>query len=47
MYFPHTSVPSPGTTLKGRRLSYSKPDDFPEVNSLNVVDFPPPLPLVP
>jgi hypothetical protein len=28
MYVPHTSVPSPGTTLKGRRLSHSKADDF-------------------
>jgi hypothetical protein len=44
MYFPHTSVPSPGTTLKGRQLSHSQSDDFPEVDPLNVVDFPcPPL----
>jgi hypothetical protein len=27
MYFPHTSVPSPGTKLKVQRLSYSKSDD--------------------
>jgi hypothetical protein len=47
MYFPHTSVPSPGTTLKGQQLSYSKSDDFPEVNSLNVVDFLRPPPLIP
>jgi hypothetical protein len=47
MYFPHTSVPSPGTTLKGRQLLYSKSDDFPEVDSLNVVNFLCPPPLVP
>jgi hypothetical protein len=47
MYFSHTSVPSPGTTLKGRQLSYSKSDDFPEVDSPIVVDFLRPPPLIP
>jgi hypothetical protein len=47
MYFSHTAVPSPGTTLKGQRLSYSKSDDFPEVNLLIVIDFPPPPLLIP
>jgi hypothetical protein len=38
---------TPGTTLKGRRLLYSKSDDFPEVDSPIVIDSPPPTPLVP
>jgi hypothetical protein len=33
--------------FKVRQLSYSKSDDFPEVDSPNVVDFPRPPPLVP
>jgi hypothetical protein len=37
MYFPHTFVPSPGTTHKA--------NNFPDVDSLKVVDFPP-LPLL-
>jgi hypothetical protein len=47
MYFSHTSAPSPGTTLKDRQLSYSKSDNFPEVDSPIIVDFPCPPPLVP
>jgi hypothetical protein len=47
MYFPHTSVPSPGTTLKGWRLSHSQSNDFPEVDPPNVVDFPRPSLLLP
>jgi hypothetical protein len=34
MYFPHTSVPPPETTLKVQQLLYSKFDNFTEVNSL-------------
>jgi hypothetical protein len=47
MYTPHTSAPPPGTTLRGQWLLYSKSDDFPEVNSLDVVDFPCPPLLIP
>jgi hypothetical protein len=47
MYFPYTSVPSPGTTLKGWWLSHSKSNDFPEVDPLIVIDSPCPPPLVP
>jgi hypothetical protein len=47
MYFSHTSVPSPGTTVKGQWLSYSKSNDFPEVDSPNVIDFLCPHPLLP
>jgi hypothetical protein len=47
MYFPHTSSPFTRTTLKGRRLSHSQPNDFPKVDPLIVVDFLRPPPLVP
>jgi hypothetical protein len=47
MYFPHTSVPSPGITLKGQRLSHSQSDKFTEVNPLNVINFLHPPPLLP
>jgi hypothetical protein len=40
MYSPHTSVPSPGTTPQSQRPSYSKSDDFPDVDSPEVVNFP-------
>jgi hypothetical protein len=39
MYFSHTSIPSPGTTLKA--------DNFPEVDSLKVINFLLLPPLVP
>jgi hypothetical protein len=39
MYFPHTSVPSPGTTPKA--------NNFPDVDSQKVVDLPLLPPLIP
>jgi hypothetical protein len=47
MYFPLTSVLSPGTTLQGQQLSHSQSDDVPEVNPPNVTNFPRPPPLLP
>jgi hypothetical protein len=47
MYTPHTSVPSPGTTLKSQQPSYPNTDDFPEVDTPDAIDFPHPPLLVP
>jgi hypothetical protein len=39
MYSPHTSVLSPGTTPQSQQPSYSKSDDFLDVDSPRVVNF--------
>jgi hypothetical protein len=38
MYSPHTSVPSLGTTPQNQRPSYSKSDDFLDINSPKVIE---------
>jgi hypothetical protein len=40
MYYPHTSVPFPGTTPQSRRPSHSKSDNISDVDSPEVIDIP-------
>jgi hypothetical protein len=47
MHSPHTSAPSPETTPQSWWPSYSKSNDFPDVDSLEVIDILRLPPLVP